>query len=509
MSLMGLDVGTTGCKAVVFDLEGKVLSQAYREYSLLHPRPGWVELNMNEVLRKVEESIQEASSKVKGDPIKALSISTQGEAFVPVDRKGNLLTNGPVSFDSRGEEFIEWWKEKLGPERIIQITGMPLHPMFTLNKVLWLKKNRADIYRKTYKLLCCEDLIIYKLGLPPTIDRSLASRTMAFDILKRDWSEEILSIAGVDRSLLPDVLPSGTVIGEIPQKIAHHLHLPPKVVVATGGHDQPCGALGAGVMKEGVAMDAIGTVECIACVFKEPHLDKKMLENNFACYPHVVPELYITLAFNFTGGSLLRWFRDTLGEKEKEKAQSQKEDVYSVLIDEACPDPSPLYVLPHFTTTGTPYMDTSSAGAILGLSLDTNKSEIIRAILEGVSFEMKHNLSLLEEIGISVEELRAIGGGARSRKWLQLKADLYGRKVVSLKVSEAASLGAAILAGVAMGEYSSVEEAVKTTVKIKETFYPQEKKTRIYEKKFLIYREIYPTLRELNHKIRDLQRNAS
>jgi len=143
MSLMGLDVGTTGCKAVVFDLEGKVLSQAYREYALLHPRPGWVELNMNEVLRKVEESIQEASSKIKGDPIKALSISTQGEAFVPVDRKGNLLTNGPVSFDSRGEEFIEWWKEKLGPERIIQITGMPLHPMFTLNKVLWLKKNRA------------------------------------------------------------------------------------------------------------------------------------------------------------------------------------------------------------------------------------------------------------------------------------------------------------------------------------------------------------------------------
>jgi len=505
MSLMGLDVGTTGCKAVVFDVEGNIISQAYREYPLLYPQPGWAELNMEVVLRKVEESIREASIQAKKDPVRALSISTQGEAFVPVDKEGNLLANGAVSFDNRGEEFSQWWRKTLGARKIMEITGMPLHPMFTLNKIMWLKKNHPHIYRKTWKFLCCEDLVIYKLGLPPTIDYSLASRTMAFDILKKRWSEEILSMVNMDKSLLPRVVPSGTLVGEIPQKIAGRLSLPSKVLVVTGGHDQPCGALGAGVREEGIAMEAIGTVDCIASIFNEPHLDEKMLENNFACYPHTVPEFYITLAFNFTGGSLLRWFRDTLGEQEKERAKKTGEDVYSILIDEASPEPSPLYLLPHFATTGTPYMDSRSAGAILGLSLNTSKPDLIKAILEGISFEMKHNLALLEKIGIFVNELRAIGGGAKSRKWLQLKADLYNKRVASLKVSEAVSLGTAMLAGVAAGEYSSIEEAVKTTVKIKEIFYPQEKRARMYEEKFQIYKDIYPALRDLNHRIKVMQ----
>jgi len=502
MSLLGLDIGTTGCKAVVFSLEGKVLSTAYREYPLLYPQPGWAELDMRLVLEKIKESIRQVSSQVKKDPVKALSISTQGEAFAPVDKKGNLLSHSPVSFDARGESFVQWWRKTLGAEKIMKITGQPLHPMFSLNKIMWLKENRPHIYSKTWKFLCCEDLIIYKLGLSPTIDYSLASRTMAFDVLKKRWSEEILSLVDIDKSLLSEVVPPGTIIGKIPQKIADDLSLSSKVMVVTGGHDQPCGALGAGVREEKIAMDATGTVECIASIFKEPHLNRRMLENNFTCYPHTVPQFYITLAFSFTGGSLLKWFRDTLGKEEKEEAKKRGKDVYSILIDKATPGPSPLYLLPHFTTTGTPYMDPNSSGAILGLSLDTSKADLIKAILEGVSFEMKYNLSLLEEIGIPIEELRAIGGGAKSRKWLQLKADLYDKKLVSLQVSEAASLGAAILAGVATGEYSSLEEAVEATVKIKETFYPQEKKRRIYKEKFQIYKDIYPTLKDLNHRIK-------
>jgi len=502
MSLLGLDVGTTGCKVVVFNLEGKVLSTAYREYPLLHPQPGWAELDMRLVLEKIKESIQEASSQAKKDPIRALSISSQGEAFVPIDKKGNLLSNSPVSFDSRGERFIEWWGKALGAEKIMKITGQPLHSMFSLNKIMWLKENHPQIYAKTWKFLCCEDLVIHKLGLSPVIDYSLASRTMSFDILKKEWSEEILSLADLDKSLLPGAVPSGTVVGKIPKKIAEDLSLPLNVVVVTGGHDQPCGALGAGVKEEGVAMEAIGTTDCIASIFKEPHLDKKMLENNFACYPHTVPQFYVTLAFNFTGGSLLKWFRDTLGKEEMKKARESGGDVYSILIDEASPEPSSLYLLPHFTTTGTPYMNPNSGGAILGLSLSTSKADLIKAILEGVSFEMKYNLSLLEEMGMFVNELRAIGGGAKSREWLQLKADIYDKKVVSLKVSEAVSLGAAILAGVAIGEYGSIEEAVETTVGIKEVFYPRKEKTRVYEEKFGIYKDIYPTLKNLNYRIR-------
>ncbi len=504
MSLLGLDVGTTGCKAVVFDVEGNVLSSAYREYPLLHPQSGWAELDPNQVWTKIEESIQEVANQVKADPIKALSISTQGEAFAPVDRAGRLLTNTAISFDIRGEEFTRWWDLKLGSKKIMEITGMPLHSMFSINRVMWLKKYHPDIYRRTWKFLCYEDLVIQKLGLPPTIDYSLAARTMAFDIVKKRWSREILSLAEVDESLLSEVRPSGTEVGRISSKVCSRLSLPSGVSVVTGGHDQPCGSLGAGVKEEELATEAAGTVDCIATVFKEPHLDQKMLENNFACYPHTISQFYISLAFNFTGGCLLRWFRDALGGEEKREAEKTGENVYSILINKATKEPSPLYLLPHFTTTGTPYMDPNSAGAILGLSLNTSKADLIKAILEGVAFEMKHNLVLLEEAGIPVRELRAIGGGAKSKKWLQLKADIYNRPLVSLKVSEAACLGAAILAGVGIGEYSSIEEAVETVVKKRESFYPHKEKAKIYEEKFAVYKDIYPTLKELNHQIRDL-----
>jgi len=505
MSLLGLDIGTSGCKAVVFDLEGNILSRAYREYPLLYPREGWIELDSKLLLNKIEGSVKEAAqaSKVKKDPIEAISISCQGEAFVPVDKKGKPLANIPVSFDTRGEKFSQWWKEKLGEEKIMSISGMPINSMFSLNKIMWFKENYPQNYKKTWKFLCLEDFLIYKWGFPPTIDYSLASRTMAFDILRKKWSDEILSIAGLNKSLLPKTLPSGTPIGEIPSKIASRLSLPTGVIMVTGGHDQPCGALGAGVKEEGIAMDATGTVECIASVFKEPRVHQKMWVNNFACYPYVATSLYITLAFNFTGGVLLRWFRDTLGSEEKEKAKKQGKDVYSLLIDEASEEPSSLYLLPHFTTTGTPYMDSESTGAILGLSLNTTKNELIKAILEGISLEMKQNLNLLEEAGIPVYELRAIGGGAKSRKWLQLKANIYNKKIVSLKVSEAACLGAALLAGVGKGKYNSLDEAVKKTVKIKESFYPQEEKVKIYEEKYQIYKDIYPTLRDLNRRIKN------
>jgi len=504
MSLLGLDIGTSGCKAVVFDLEGNILSRAYREYPLLYPRQGWIELDAKMLLNKIEESVKEAVNKnrVKKDPVEAISISSQGEAFVPVDKEGNPLANIPVSFDTRGEKFSRWWREKLGEEKIMHISGMPINSMFSLNKMMWFKENSPREYKKTWKFLCLEDFLIFKWGLPPALDYSLASRTMAFNILQREWSEEILSLARIDKSLLSKVFPSGTPLGKISSKTALRLSLPLETIMVTGGHDQACGALGAGVMEEGLAMDATGTVECIASVFKQPRLHQKMFQNNFSCYPYVVPSLYITLAFNFTGGALLRWFRDTLASEEKEIAKRTGKDIYSLLLEEASEEPSPLFLLPHFTTTGTPYMDTKSTGVILGFSLNTTKNELIKAILEGISLEMKQNLTLLEEAKVPIYELRAIGGGAKSRKWLQLKADIYGKKVVSLRVSEAACLGAALLAGVGKGKYRSFKEAVKETVKIKESFYPQKEKMKIYEEKFKVYKDIYPTLKDLNHRIK-------
>ncbi|MDI6783146.1 MAG: FGGY-family carbohydrate kinase, partial [bacterium] len=203
----------------------------------------------------------------------------------------------------------------------------------------------------------------------------------------------------------------------------------------------------------------------------------------------------------FTGGSLLRWYRDQFGEKEIDIAEKTKNDVYDLLIQKIPKRPSSVFVLPHFTTTGTPYFDHHSRGAILGLALATTKPEVTRAILEGISYEIRLNIELLAQSGIPVHEIRAIGGGAKSAAWLQIKSDLFGRKILSLTVSEAASLGVAMLAGWAVGEYKSLEEAVKQTVKIKKTFQPNLKNKRIYDQKFEIYRQIYALLKDLNHQI--------
>jgi len=233
----------------------------------------------------------------------------------------------------------------------------------------------------------------------------------------------------------------------------------------------------------------------------KPVFSKEMLKNNHACYPHVVRDMYVTLIFNFTGGSLLRWFRDTLAYEEVEEAKRTGKDVFDIIIGKVKDEPSNLYILPHFTMTGTPYMDPDSKGAIMGLTLASDKADIIKAILEGLTYEMKLNLEYLEQGGVKVEQLRAIGGGARSKKWLQLKADMFGRPVASLNVSEAACLGTVLLAGTAIGEYSSVSEAVDQVVKIKEIFEPDPEKKRIYDEKFKVYAEIYPTIKDLNHSM--------
>jgi xylulokinase len=242
-------------------------------------------------------------------------------------------------------------------------------------------------------------------------------------------------------------------------------------------------------------------VECITPIFDRAVLSPAMRENNYCCYHHVVPGLYATLAFNFTGGSLLRWYRDNLGAKEVEEAQVSGLDVYDIMIGKAAGGPSRLLVLPHFTMTGTPWFDAESKGAILGLTLSTGTDQIVKAILDGITYEMRLNLDRLAEAGVAVDGIRAIGGGAKSRTWMQLKANIFNRPVAALDVSEAACLGAAILAGVAAGEYPSAAEAADALVRVVETYEPQPGEVGRYAEQYGRYQRVYPALRELLHEL--------
>lgn len=501
MSLLGIDVGTTGCKVIAFREDGTILSQAYGEYPLTHPQPGWSELDANIVWENITIGIQQVAAGTKSDPIEAISVASQGEAVTPVSADRQILASAITTFDARTSGICDALREQITPLEVMQITGMPISDIHTLAKLIWIQRNQPDLYRQVWKFLGFEDFVYFKLGVPPVVDYSLAARTMAFDIINKSWSEKMLGLADVDAALFPETAPSGTVIGEVDAGIAAELDLPNGVVCVTGGHDQPCGALGSGIIRSGEVMDATGTVECIAPAFTEPVANQQMIDGNFSCYPHVVDGLYVTLGFVSSGGVVLRWFRDTLAQAEMVQAEVEGRDVYDVLM-EAIPDtPGTTMVLPHFTGSGTPYLDLESKGAIVGLTLSTTKGELIKAILEGISYEIKQNLAMLQDAGVVINEVRAIGGGAKSEKWLQLKADMFGKKVIALDISEGVCLGTAILSGTAIGKYDSIESAVDQLVTPRDVYYPCEEIAQQYDEKLKVYEQIYPALRGLNYEL--------
>jgi len=497
MSLLGLDVGTTGTKAVVFRSDGQILAEAYREYWESFPQPGWVELNPQEIWAAVQEVLQKVNLAAAGDPVKAMSFSILGEAVTPVDKDGNFLYNAVTSPDSRSSPQTEAWLKKLSKLEIFQITGMALHPSYSLNKVIWFKEERPEIYRKAWKFLLVEDLLFYLFGLPPTIDTSLAGRTMALDVKERRWSKTILELAGVEEDKLAQVMPSGRVVGKMAQGTSKHLGFSQPPLVVTGAHDQPANALGAGVIREGMAVDVTGTVECVTIVYDHPVLTQQMLDQNYSVYPYVKGDMYATIAFNYTGGNLLRWYRDNFADEERAQAAAEGKNIYEVILRDLPEKPTGLLVLPHFVGTGTPHLDAGSKGAILGLTLATSKKDFVKGLIEGVSYEIRHNLESLAEAGAGVERLRALGGGARSPVWLQLKADILNRPLATINVPEAGCLGAAILAGVATGEYSSLEEATQLLIRETATYEPNPESARAYDELFDLYRQVYPAVRPL------------
>ncbi len=492
---LGIDIGTSGCKAAIFNDHGEQVSAAYREYDIISKHAGWAELDTREVISKCFEVIRESASQIKEGKIAGLGISSQGEAFTLVDAEGNTLCNALVSSDTRANEIIGPWTEKFGEEKLYRITGHTPHPMFSLFKLLWIKENAPGIWNKAHRILCFEDLLQYRLGIRnPAMGWPLAGRTMLFDVVNHRWHDEILEKAGIRKEQLSRAFQSGTFAGHVEAGIGRDLHLPENTPVVTGGHDQTCSALGAGAIEPGIAVYASGTVECITPAFRKPVFSGELHKHNLCTYDHVAPNMYATVAFSLTGGNILKWFRDEFGALEIEQGMRDHCDPYELLMAQMPEEPSRLFVLPYFTPSGTPYFDVSMKGAILGLDLTVTRMEIMRALLEGVAFEMRLNLDLLNQSGYAVKELRMIGGGARSHRHVQLKADVIGMPITRVDVTEAGCLGAAMLV---KAVYSKLEirEIAREWVKPLSTVEPM--KRDHYDRKFQIYKGLYPALKGL------------
>lgn len=499
---LGIDIGTTGCKSVIFNDKGVQFPAAYREYNTITENPGWAELDTDEVTGKCFEVIKESASAVPQGSVKSIGISSQGEAFTMIDNSGRALCNAFVSSDSRADIFVKSRAVEFEDKKLYQITGHTPHPMFSLFKLLWVRENMKEEWERCSRILCFEDLLQYRLGITsPAISWSLAGRTMLFDVRNHIWSEEILKSIGIKRKQLSEPLPSGRFVGYVDKKIARRLNLGDKVAVVTGGHDQPCSALGAGAVKPGMAVYASGTVECITPAFKKPLFSEELRKFNFCTYDHTAEGLYATLAYSLTGGNLIKWFRDQFGQKEIEIARESSSDPYELLLRQMPEEQTGLSVLPYFTPSGTPYFDTSVKGTILGLDLTTTKGEILKALIEGVALEIRLNLEILEKAGYVVNELRAIGGGAKSGSLIKLKADIINKPITTLDITEAGCRGAAILAKAAFDKVGA-ERIISQWVKPGQVILPRQ--NDLYGKKFQTYKTLYAKLKRNFYEVSSL-----
>lgn len=493
---LGIDIGTSGCKAAVYDADGMQHSMAYREYQVVTTQEGWAELNTGEVIDNCFRVIKESTKQVAPDSIIGMGISSQGEAFTLVDQEGNALCNALVSSDSRAGEYAKNWAEKFGLEKLYQITGHTPHPMFSLFKLLWIQDNWPQIWTGTCKILCFEDLLQYRLGIKDTaMGWPLAGRTMLFDVTNHRWNNEILDAACINEKQLSRPLPSGSVAGFVDQNIAADLGLSQHTFIVAGGHDQPCCGLGAGAILPGIAVYSAGTVDCITPAFNQSVFTKILRESNLCTYDHVVEGMYATVAFSLTGGNVLKWFRDEFGSKEIDLAKQINRDPYELLLKQLPEGPTKLLVLPYFTPTGTPYFDSSAKGAIIGLDLSTKRADILKALLEAVAFEMRLNLEILEKSGYEVNELRVIGGGAKSQVLNQLKADVIGKPISVLNVTEAGCKGVAMLAKAAHTKQPVTEIAAQWT-KVVANMIPDQ--SHSYDQQFRSYKELYPALKSVS-----------
>jgi xylulokinase len=509
MSLIGLDIGTTGCKAIVFAADGRILARASREYPIATPHPNWAEQDAELVWQLAWACLLAATAPpaVKADPPVSLALSCQGEAVIPVDQEGRALRPAILGMDTRTGAQNAWLAETFGPEELFRRTGMPLHTINTLPKLLWLQGHEPEIWRAAHQFLLYEDFFLRRLGGEAIVSTCLASRTQMMDLPRGAWAGDILDRCSIDvaRLAAPGPLEGGP-IGILRRDLAAELGLVGEVVLATGGHDQACAALGAGVVTPGQAMVSTGTAEVVEVALASPALDDRLRDGGISVYRHVVGGLYLAMTLNHSGGLLLRWYRDTFGRWQMEQAAANQAaapatDAYDLLLAGAPPGPTGLLVLPHFAGSGTPTLDTHSKGAILGLTFSATQAEIAKALLEGLTFELRLNLDLLRDAGAPISALRAVGGGARSALWLQLKADICGLPLGVPQVTEAACLGAALLGGVAAGVYPDLGAAVAATVRLDQQITPQEESATTYAPRFALYRELYPTLRTLLHQL--------
>jgi len=503
--VLGIDVGTSSTKAIVFDEEGNPKAEGRATYPLLRPRPGWVEQKAEWWWQAFQEAVKEAINKaniIKKEKIAAIGITHQRITTVPVDDKIEPLRNAILWNDIRCSKQNEWAEKKIGKEKIYSRTGN-FPSLWTVYKAMWLKENEPEIYRKTNKFLLVQDYIIYKLTGRLVTTSSSAIQTGCLDVISpTKWAEDILELFNIPVKLWVDeILPGGKVAGKVTREASNSTGLPSGLPVVTTAGDQPCGTLGAGVNQEGMLAINGGT----SCSL-EAYVKKLRLDPDLNYFIEISPTGdYLLEDSIWSGGSaLMNWFKDNFASQEVEKAKREGEDIWDRLYNLAAqvpPGNKGLMLIPYYSGAASPYWDLRARGVIFGFLLDHGKPYLVRAILEGLAFESRRKKEFMEKgSGVPITKVRMYGGSARSNLWNQIFADIMGIEVSTLKTAETTALGAAICAAKGGGIYSSFKEATEKMVHVDKKFLPDPEKKKLYDKLYFeVYSKFYDRVQDLIH----------
>ena len=487
MNFLTLDVGTTCCKCQLFSERGEILFYTSEEHPLAVS--GGAQYVDVEGIRARVLSMMRAAAKVAA--YASVCISSFGESFVLLDKDDNVLFAPMLYTDPRGEAEAEELRETIGEERLFAVTGTTPNAMYSVSKLLWIREHCPKAYARADKLLLICDCLGYLLTGERVIDYGLAARTGVFDVHHRRFADGILQELGIPEALFSRPAPTGSVAGELKAEVKAALGIAGGCKLVLGSHDQICATVGAGVVAGGEAADGMGTVECITAVFEKAPESLAFGKMGYCVVPFL-QDLYCTYMFNYTSNTVVNWFRRDIlhGYKGEEREQFS-------YLEKNLPAVTDVLLLPYFAGAATPYQDRNAKGAFLDLTKETTDLDLYRAILEGTSFEMRVNLEAVSPFGIFVKEVTATGGGANSAPWLQIKSDILGLNVKTLRSAEGGLCGCAMLSAVALGVCKSLEEARSVFVRYKGGYTPQKNDRAMYEAKYAKYKKLYHLLKEI------------
>jgi xylulokinase len=496
--LIGLDAGTTSVKGLLISLDGSSETVVRKEYSLEYIGSRMVELDPEVYWQATVRIIGQllAKSGVRPEQVKALAFSSQGETLIAVDRAGRPLRKAIIWLDNRSEKEARAIEDHFGKQAVLEKTGQPeIIPMWPATRILWLGDHEPVIFKQTAKFLLVEDYLVACLTGQYNCAESMASSTLYFDIREKEWWGDMLDFLHISPDHLPRVVPSGTPVGTISKAAASVTGLTPGTIVVTGAYDHPAGAIGAGNIREGMVSETTGTAMAMCVTLDGPVIDSSL---NLPCQCHAVPGKYLLLPYGQTAGLVLRWFRDVFCAEEQKEAEKNGRKVYDIITGLAAdvpPGADGLVMLPHFMGAGPPEFDVHIRGVFAGITPEMKKGHFIRAIMEAIACMINRNLETLTSHHIAVKEIRALGGGAESDLWNQIKADLTGVPYITTRSRETACLGAAILAGAGSGYIQNIQEGCDRLVKQKKIFMPDREQHEVYKKVYDQYVNLYERMK--------------